>query len=199
MKKKWIGIGSFIFLLLLLWLIRVIWFNQTYPTINVYEYDMGEIVELGTDVVSYDVMQGYSVRVDSSKIWEYDDFADYYQVDREEVMNSPMPVPDRVYEVTVTIWNAENTETGIALRDWYIQSKDIKCSIMGILFSYANPGIDTTEIALRPNTEKTFHLTYSLTENRFRPGIWDSLEDYPMWLAVTWYPNKKMISITPSI
>lgn len=92
----------------------------------------------------------------------------------------------------VRLRNTNNTETGVIFRDWYIQSNAVHEDINLDLYYEINQ-IDTYSVALRENSEKEFLLPYNLREDFFYPSEWENLEDYEMWLTVTWYPTKKML------
>lgn len=107
MKKRRIVLGVMGILLLGAWLARVIWFNSTYPDVTRMTYSMGEMVALEKDVIDYSSMEGYEVQVENAKIWEYEDFVEYYQVS-EEIRNEvevidPMGAPERVYDIEITL------------------------------------------------------------------------------------------------
>ena len=44
-------------------------------------------------------------------------------------------------------------------------------------------------------SEMEFYLPYNLRDDFFKESDWNNLEEYPMFLTVTWFPNKKMIRI----
>ena len=109
MKKRRIVLGVMGILLLAAWLARVIWFNSTYPDVTRMTYSMGEMVALEKDVIDYSSMEGYEVQVENAKIWEYENFVEYYQVSKEirnEVkVKDPMGAPERVYDIEITLKN----------------------------------------------------------------------------------------------
>ena len=181
------------------WITRVVWLNHTYPDVTREVYEAGDVVELGEDVIYYESMEGYSVRLEGAKVWDYEDFMENYQVSdeiRQEVEEfESIEPPEKVYVLTITLINQDNTETGIFFRGWNVQSSDLFLDLNEELYRGANPGIDTVSVALRENSEKTFHLVYNMREFRFREAVWEEIEQYPMWLSVTAYPTKKMIKV----
>lgn len=189
-KKMWIG-GAVALVLIFLWGVRVVHVNQKYPDVERKEYPQGEMVDLGRDVVFYDSMEGYEVRLDQAKIWNYQDLLNEHGI--EEVAEQFF-APEKIYLVEITIKNVNNTETGINLGDLYIQSKSVYCDLDYALYYELNH-LDTDAVALRENTEMRFLLPYNLRENHFRKNVWNHLEEYPMWLTVTWYPTKKILRL----
>ena len=172
------------------WGIRVYWVNRTYPDVNRQYYSMGEEVELGTDRFYYDSMDGYYVTLESAEIYEYEDllsesgFYDFYEA---------YP-PDRIYLLKVNIRNTDSTEDGIDFSDWVLQSAEIREDLDWDLY-YEMNNIEETAIALRTDSEMEFYLPYNLRDDFFKESDWNNLEEYPMFLTVTWFPNKKMIRI----
>ena len=172
------------------WGIRVYWVNRTYPDVNRQYYSMGEEVELGTDRFYYDSMDGYYVTLESAEIYEYEDllseygFYDFYEA---------YP-PDRIYLLKVNIRNTDSTEDGIDFSDWVLQSAEIREDLDWDLY-YEMNNIEETAIALRTDSEMEFYLPYNLRDDFFKESDWNNLEEYPMFLTVTWSPNKKMIRI----
>lgn len=144
--------------------------------------------ELGKDIIDYDEMDGYFVTVESSQIYEYADFLAEYGLND---FTERYP-PERIYLLKVRLRNTDNTETGVSFLDWYIQSNAVHEDINLDLYYEINQ-IDVYAVALRENSEKEFLLPYNLREDFFYPSEWENLEDYEMWLTVTWYPTKKML------
>lgn len=172
------------------WGIRVYWVNQTYPDVNRQYYSMGEEVELGTDRFYYDSMDGYYVTLESAEIYEYEDLlAKYGFSDFQEAYP-----PDRIYLLKVNIRNTDSTEDGIDFSDWTLQSAEIREDLDWDLY-YEMNNIEETAIALRTDSEMEFYLPYNLRDDFFKESDWNNLEEYPMFLTVTWFPNKKMIRI----
>ena len=73
-----------------------------------------------------------------------------------------------------------------------IQSNSVSQSLDFELYYELNQ-LDTYSVALREDSEKEFLLPYNLRKDFFYPSEWENLEDYEMWLTVTWYPTKKML------
>ena len=170
------------------WGARVYWFNQEYPDVERKTYALQEEAELGKDIIDYDEMDGYFATVESSQIYEYADFLTEYGLND---FTERYP-PERIYLLKVRLRNTDNTETGVSFLDWYIQSNAVHEDINLDLYYEINQ-IDTYSVALRENSEKEFLLPYNLREDFFYPSEWENLEDYEMWLTVTWYPTKKML------
>ena len=187
-KKKKIVLLAVFLLIAAAWGARVYWFNQEYPDVERKTYALQEEAELGKDIIDYDEMDGYFVTVESSQIYEYADFLTEYGLND---FTERYP-PERIYLLKVRLRNTDNTETGVSFRDWYIQSNAVNEDINLDLYYEINQ-IDFYTVALRENSEKEFLLPYNLREDFFYPSEWENLEDYEMWLTVTWYPTKKML------
>lgn len=186
-KKRIILLAVFL-LIAAAWGMRVYWINQKYPDVERKTYDLQEEVELGKDIIDYDTMEGYFVTIESADIYEYEDLLSQY--DLEDF--TERDAPERIYLLEVRLRNTNNTETGIDLLSWKIQSNSVVQSLDFELYYELNQ-LDTYSVALRENSEKEFLLPYNLREDFFYPSEWENLEDYEMWLTVTWYPTKKML------
>ena len=186
-KKRIILLAVFL-LIAAAWGMRVYWINQKYPDVERKTYDPQEEVELGKDIIDYDTMEGYFVTIESADIYEYEDLLSQY--DLEDF--TERDAPERIYLLKVRLRNTNNTETGIDLLSWKIQSNSVVQSLDFELYYELNQ-LDTYSVALRENSEKEFLLPYNLRKDFFYPSEWENLEDYEMWLTVTWYPTKKML------
>ena len=186
-KKRIILLAVFL-LIAAAWGMRVYWINQKYPDVERKTYDLQEEVELGKDIIDYDTMEGYFVTIESADIYEYEDLLSQY--DLEDF--TERDAPERIYLLKVRLRNKNNTETGIDLLSWKIQSNSVVQSLDFELYYELNQ-LDTYSVALRENSEKEFLLPYNLRKDFFYPSEWENLEDYEMWLTVTWYPTKKML------
>lgn len=186
-KKRIILLAVFL-LIAAAWGMRVYWLNQKYPDVERKTYDLQEEVELGKDIIDYDTMEGYFVTIESADIYEYEDLLSQY--DLEDF--TERDAPERIYLLKVRLRNTNNTETGIDLLSWKIQSNSVSQSLDFELYYELNQ-LDTYSVALREDSEKEFLLPYNLRKDFFYPSEWENLEDYEMWLTVTWYPTKKML------
>lgn len=186
-KKRIILLAVFL-LIAATWGMRVYWLNQKYPDVERKTYDLQEEVELGKDIIDYDTMEGYFVTIKSADIYEYEDLLSQY--DLEDF--TERDAPERIYLLKVRLRNTNNTETGIDLLSWKIQSNSVSQSLDFELYYELNQ-LDTYSVALREDSEKEFLLPYNLRKDFFYPSEWENLEDYEMWLTVTWYPTKKML------
>ena len=186
-KKRIILLAVFL-LIAATWGMRVYWLNQKYPDVERKTYDLQEEVELGKDIIDYDTMEGYFVTIESADIYEYEDLLSQY--DLEDF--TERDAPERIYLLKVRLRNTNNTETGIDLLSWKIQSNSVSQSLDFELYYELNQ-LDTYSVALREDSEKEFLRPYNLRKDFFYPSEWENLEDYEMWLTVTWYPTKKML------
>lgn len=187
-RKKRIILLTVFLLIAATWGMRVYWLNQKYPDVERKTYDLQEEVELGKDIIDYDTMEGYFVTIESADIYEYEDLLSQY--DLEDF--TERDAPERIYLLKVRLRNTNNTETGIDLLSWKIQSNSVSQSLDFELYYELNQ-LDTYSVALREDSEKEFLLPYNLRKDFFYPSEWENLEDYEMWLTVTWYPTKKML------
>ncbi len=169
-KRKKRGLFLCLFLAVAaLWGWQVVRVNRQYPDVTRETYPLGQMVDLEDDVVYYDDMEGYSVRLNWAAVWEYQDLLDAYELG---TVDEPFGAPERLYLLDITLVNTDNAEGGILLGDWYIQSLYETYDLDSAVF-YAINQLDTEDVALRPNSEMEFLIPYSLRESRFpkKPGI----------------------------
>lgn len=172
---------------------RILAVNQKWENAPVEYYQKTEEVYMEKDILMDFTMEGYSAAVNEAQVMDYSEFLEKYN-GKDEYSN----VPEKVYDISVTIRNADAEDTtGINLTDFYIQGVAACESINMDLYHIANPQLaNTYAIALRKNSEIELHLPFNLWEVNFRKKTWENLTDYPMFLVVTLYPVKKMISLT---
>lgn len=171
---------------------RIRYVNRQLQDAPVQKFQTGETVAFEKDILINDTMEGYSVRVNRAEILDYKDFLKKYGVEDEYTY-----VPDKVYDVEVTLKNIDADEgTGINLIEFYVQGPAVVCGLNTDLLGVANPQLDGTyAIALRENTELVLHLPFDLNEVYFKERTWDHLEDLDMNLVATLYPAKKVIAL----
>lgn len=195
MKKK---IFSMIVIIVccVLFTIRYIQVNssQAYKVKNSY-YEQGDVVEAGKNVLIDGNMEGYQIAVVESKVWEWEEYLEFYKIDFED--GKQMHHPERVYDVVVKVKNNNTTITedrGIRLMQFYLQKSSFVTSINQELLFAKNPFLEkATDIALKPETEKEIHLPFSLYKENLRKETWNNLEEYPFYFVATLYPEKKSI------
>lgn len=174
-------------------------YRQRYLSVNeelhsapVKSYNVGEEVVMEDDILMDFTMEGYTISVNEADIMTYEEFLKKYQV--EDVYTY---VPDKVYDVSVTLKNinADDT-TGVNMSSFYIQGLAVCASMDTNLYDQANPEVEGVySIALRKGTEMEFHLPFGLWEDSFRTKIWNDLENFKMDFVATLYPVKKVISL----
>jgi hypothetical protein len=179
-------------LLIVAYAYRVMAVNRKMPSAPVIKYDKGKDVEMGDDVLINYTMKGYSIKVNDAQPMTYKEFLKKYKVD-DEYTN----VPDKVYDVEVTIKNIDaDSKTGINLNELYVQGIDVCASLDDNLLGQANPRLKgASAIALRKNSSFKVNLPFALFKYNFRSSVWNDLDNYDMNLVVTLYPTKKVIKL----
>lgn len=104
--------------------------------------------------------------------------------------------PDKVYDVTITIHNTNNSDSGINF-EWYrLIRVNMILDLNYALYMMANPAVqDSLHIALRQDTEMEFHLPFNLKQEQFQNKNWNNLNNIPFQLVVSLYPNQKRINV----
>lgn len=166
--------------------------NQQLQSAPVENYRMGDQVSFEKNILINDTMEGYMVTVKKAEILSYKEFLKKYNAEDEYTY-----VPDKVYDVEIMLKNEQAEEgTGINLSEFYIQGSAVCENLEIDLCDAANPDLKGNDaIALRKNSEMILHLPFGLYRENFRADIWKNLQQFPMYLVVTLYPTKKIVSL----
>ena len=114
---------------------RIRYVNRQLQDAPVQKFQSGDTVAFEKDILINDTMEGYSVRVDGAEILDYKEFLEKYDAEDEYTY-----VPDRVYDVEVTLKNTDADEgTGINLTEFYVQGPAIVCGLNTDPLGVVNP------------------------------------------------------------
>lgn len=180
-----------------LWVWRVVSLNAYYDSIDISRkerYAIGDIVSFGQDHVGSGTLDGYSIRVDSFEILDYEEFR----------ATAPFEVEARSYEpekialVTVTVFNDsnENEEDILWLTEFGLHGIDSHGLQSWKLLLAANPMLDNQYlgIQLAKGDQCTLILPYDIRKEMFS-NTWSHLEDYHFYLYLTSWPTEKTIQV----
>ena len=168
--------------------------NKKVDRVPERSYEMGERVLMEDDILENDNMRGYSIQVDSVSLLECGAFMDKYGI--SELVPADELLPERVYDVTVTIENEDNKDTGIDLTTVRMQAPDIFLDINSTFFDLMYPKLEgSMAIALREDSSMEFHLAFNVRRDWFRESTWKRLDDAGWKLVLTKYPVKKYVKI----
>lgn len=166
--------------------------NQQLQLPPVQTYSLGEEVEMGQDILINYTMEGYSIKVNEAEVLTYEEFLEKYEAEDEYSY-----VPEKVYDVEVTLRNIDaDEETGINVIEYYVQGLAICAGLDTNLWNVANPQLqDIYAISLRENSEMIFHFPFALYKDNFRDNTWNNLDEFDMNFVATLYPAKKVIAL----
>lgn len=194
--KHWkkLIIGCMVLVLLILWGVRVYSLNDYYwkkDSIEVLHYPPGQYVEFGNNYFRGNYIDGYSIKVDSYKIEDIDEFLGTYNKSRDDYEED---MPERVCQVEVTIRNEDSEAPGIALSDISLCGIDYYSTFNFELFGLANPDLGMNmNIYLDPHSEYTVRLVFPLWRERFTRNNWNNMDKLNMMLLLTSFPQMQYI------
>ena len=196
MKKYWkIGIAGAAVVAGLLVGIKIHAVNTETKDVPEEIYEMGQDVSLDQCVLFSYPMDGYSIKVKNARVLDTENFLkEYHAVGKNipELYYEP-----QIYEVEVEISNKDNEESGINLRELYLQDNAGLIGFNEVYYRIANKekGYEETGIAVRPGTSITMLLEFSIPEKNFSKKACKNMEGEDFKLVATLYPVKKMIKL----
>ena len=111
--------------------------NEEIKNPQVFEYKVGDWVDMDDDFLINYTMKGYSLRVIKSEVLSYEDFLKKYEI--EDVYSY---VPDRIYDVEIELKNKDaEQDVGVNLAEFYVQGLAVCAGIDTDLLSQANPAL----------------------------------------------------------
>ena len=167
--------------------------NEEIKNPPVFEYIVGDWVDMDDNFLINYTMKGYSLRVIRSEVLSYEDFLKKYEIEDEYSY-----VPDRVYNVEIELRNKDAKEdVGVNLAEFYVQGLAVCAGIDTDLLSQSNPVLKGEyAIALKKDTSIKINMPFALYKENFRSDVWDNLESFDMDFVATLYPIKKVIGLT---
>lgn len=168
-------------------------FNENYG-ISYAEYGMNEIVDFGEDLINFELLSGYSIRIDDAHIIDYEEYVDFLGVTRSNLTETNPP--EKVCIVAATIFNEYSDAQGVFLPYITLYGVDFFTDWNSELIDLANPVLDgALGIALSPCTSYTVYIVYNLREDQFTSKTWDNIENEQFMLQLTQNPISKSIKL----
>lgn len=193
--KNWI-ICAVILLLTVVWVWRYMTLNAYYESISLLEekqrYAIGDIVPYESDRSgSGAILDGYSLRVNSIEMMDYDDYLASVSYPTEDLRTHP----DKVALVQVTLFNENSDAEGIMLTELQLHGIDQYFSMDWGLLVKENPVLEGNYgIRLPCDSECELTLPFSFYQMHFSAG-WDDLDSYDLYLHLTTWPTEKDIRV----
>lgn len=180
------------------WCTRYYVLNGTFAVHNqspVETYGMQERVEFG-DCMSYGQIYtpGYAISVESCRVIDAED----YRTEMNKTAEDFEFLADRYVEVTLNVANLTNEAEGMDFysipligTNWYaFYDQDATAYINPF---YQDQREQAFGAAVKPDSEATIKIAYSLYEDMFSQKQWDNLTDENMWIWTTISPVEKHI------
>lgn len=144
-----------------------------------------------------EVYNGYSIKIDNVEIYDFEEYLTRYSVEKEKLKSI---IPERVAEVTITLYNREcDNDNGISFSGFFLVGVDWYSTINEEFIRCSNPFFEDAETAkgiiIPKNQEYTLKLVYSLSKEKFTTYNWKNIDDEDMWIELTIDPQNKYIKI----
>jgi len=170
---------------------RIYYINKNAIKKETVIYSTGEWVELDGDFMWNDIenTKGYSVKLDSAKVYTYEDYMKKYNKPEDYFADSSK---FNILELSISLKNEDNTDGGIYIKQFNVFPKNLNmCMYYDTDLVYLSEPKLTDGVTLRPNSEYSLALPYGLYDGRIRSV---KTED-TYYLMVSNYPTRKMIRI----
>jgi hypothetical protein len=201
MKIKHIVSCILIVLLGLTWLFRYITLNNGLKVNSQYEqtfYEEGEIVAFGNNMSSgIQYYKDYALSVDNCKIYDSDE---YISILDKTDKDFQLLIPDKIVELTVTLYNNGDTEDGIYFSSLELVGNDWYEYYNSEFTAYANDIYEddvysSYGIIVKPQDSYTIKLIYSLSKRGRTLSEWKRIEEEEMYLEITLKPINQFIKL----
>lgn len=194
-KVKRILVCVGILLLAGAWIWRYTTLNAFYQSLDnssISYYEMHEIVPLGKNALSDEVMlDGYAIRVDSFEIVDFETYAASVGLDKV-----PYAPPERLGVATITLYNETGEGPGVMLAELLLHSVDTLCFPNWDLLVAANPILDgAMGICLPKGGACTLEIPFGILKLDFTGYTWRHMDSYDFWMEVTSFPEQKNIRV----
>lgn len=195
MVKKTIAVLSAV--LLAFWGISVVKTNKNEKEASKIIYPMGEWVCYENDFYekSSDTRNGYSIKVVDARVVKYDDFLSEQGI--KVFKNEESFTPDCIFDVTVIIKNANNTDGGISMIDTTLNSVNdimqIDFDVFDALYEQLGGAVS---FSLKTNTQMEFHFPFKVANAQFQKVCdYEYLTKNTFYLNLSQYPTEKSIEV----
>lgn len=162
------------------------------------EFKMGDVVPFGDDSTSNGLnLKGYSVRVESMKLLDADEFSSEYKLDPAKYFPDFKNPPKKYAVVDVELANSGSTAEGVLLGDLTLYGVDFYLYCDQSLTAVVNQFADETAAGISvPDGKKArITLVYPFNPYPFTGYALKAVDSREMWLTVTSYPTRKFIRV----
>lgn len=201
MKKRVVNILLFFVVCSLLWGIRYVSFNQRISEACYADYvtfGMNETVEYGKNLMNLNENDGYSVKLRSAKLYEFNAFMNDHGIEKIPESIEVTGVPEMICLLTMEIKNTSNALDSVSLGDLsVIYGRDIVLQANEFILDI-NPELNLLEeysVCPEIGQSQLVYIPFSLFKKDFSQKDWGALADYPFCFEVTQFPQKQVINI----
>ena len=138
---------------------------------------------------------GYSVRVNTAKLYEYEEYLDKYGIDASGDTDLSYFKPGKVLELEVVVQNPSNEEGYISLENWMVMNEtlDYDTVICPALLDYSMPELKDKSIGsvkFKLGSEYTMKLPFLFEDYHEINGVGSIF-----YLYVTRWPERKVVKV----
>lgn len=201
MKSKRMAFWGGIICFALIWLVRYITLNGGFRVNTEYErsvYEKGDVVSFDDNMSSgIQYYKDYSISIDDCKIY---DSAEYIEKLGKTEEDFELLIPEKVVELTATLYNNGDKEDGIYFSslqlvgtDWYEYTNSEFTAYANEIFEddvYSAYGI-----IVEPQSSYTVKIIYNLPRRGRTLKVWENIEKENMYLEITLRPINKIIKL----
>lgn len=201
MKTFKFAVAFLVFLIIGIWLWRIVSLNNNTPRQTVNTFAVGDTVTYGPNYnySASEDMSGYAVEVLSANVYGYEDYLLKMNIPIESAYTWH---PDFLFVVEIRVFNYDNpAENGgvIDLIDTYLASSDTRLSADRELLGkmYPQLGDSPTGFRIRPGTDMVMNIPFKM--DRIAWLYTNDEEEYlrtnSFYLNLTQYPVKQVIKM----
>lgn len=193
-KKRMIGFIIAAFLLVLLYVLRVVSINRNAQKTETYTYELGEIVDFENDYVDgmEECIPGYAVQVLGYELVDTRELYQRYhigEVDDYTLTNTPF-----YCLLKVRFYNNDSDlgeQGGLMLSRYSLMGDNWMTMISENMFCTMYPDMPGISFSLREGTAMELELPYPITRNEGCTK--EDMKIHPPMLEITEYPNRKVL------
>lgn len=198
------------FVLIILFGVRVWYINRDIALPPVLIYEIGEEVPIEENYFLTPAdgnMNGYSITVNSTEMFSYDEYLQKYGYSEDEhgalFEKDDLLYPEMVYDLYVTVKNTNTTadptaKSGINFHFYNLVTTDYLLQISSPLYQISNSSLaeGMMSFSLRPESEMNFHLPFYFSPSGiYAPIKIDEVLNDDLYLVLSLYPNQLQISL----
>lgn len=202
-RRKLIEISIFVLLCAGLWFYRYFSFNseiaKTYTAKRTY-FAVNDSVEYGDNIINLHTYKGCSMKLKKATLLDMENFCRQfdllgaYGIMQEE---NDATADSKICLLELEFTNGSNYSQAFDLGDLVLCGLD-KTLNQSVFVTDINPELNLDEkstIHTEPKFSQTVLIPFLLNRDGFSSSQWEQLENYPLYLFVTQFPEERVICV----